>query len=181
MNSIALGSTDAGNYNLLNTTATTSADITPASLSVTANNDSRFAGGTPYTGGNGVAYSGFVAGETSGVLGGALTYGGSSQGASSAGDYAITPGGYSSGNYAIRYVKGVLSITSGGAAEAALGGPALVAAYGGAVQAVASIGTTTVGTGGGAGGAGSAGGVAGSDAGALAAAAADTGSSSDNE
>jgi hypothetical protein len=186
---IAVSGTDAGNYNLLNTTATTSADITPASLSVTANNDSRLAGGIPYSGGNGVTYAGLVGGESSSVLGGTLVYGGSAQGASSAGSYAITPGGYSSGNYTIRYVDGVLSIASGGAAEAALGGTALVAAYGGAVQAVSAVGATLGGTGssageasGGAnaGGSGS-GGAAGADAGALAAAASEAGSTGEDE
>jgi hypothetical protein len=183
---IAAGGLDSGNYNLLNTTATTSADITPASLNVVANDDSRIAGGTPYSGGNGVAYAGLVAGETAAVLGGNLTYGGSSQGASAAGSYAITPGGYSSANYAISYLDGVLSLTSGGSAEAALGGTALVTAYDGAVQAVAGVGAALGGTGasgggsgGGAGGAG-VGGAAGGDAGALAAAAAESGSTSDD-
>lgn len=164
---------DAGNYTLVSATSGTSnANITPAALLVTANNDSRQAG-SAYSGGNGVAYTGLVAGETSTVLGGALTYGGSSQGASSAGSYAITPGGYSAANYTISYVNGVLSIApavqsiaSGGTVEAALGGPALAAAYGSALQAVGAI----------AGGGGNAG-ASGGDAGALAAAAAEASNS----
>lgn len=168
----------ASNYQLAAAPVTTTADIAKANLNVIANNDSRLAGGTPYSGGNGVAYAGLVGGETAVVLGGVLVYGGSSQGASTAGSYAITPGGYSSGNYAIRYVDGVLSINSGGAAEAALGGASLVQAYGGAVQAVAGLGATpgVAAPGGGAGAGSGAGAVAGRDASALAAAAAEAGS-----
>jgi filamentous hemagglutinin family protein len=165
---------DAGNYTLVSATSGTSnANITPAALLVTANNDSRQAG-SAYSGGNGVAYTGLVAGETSTVLGGALTYGGSAQGASTAGSYAITLGGYSATNYTISYVNGVLSlapaqtITAGGTVEAALGGPTLVVAYGGALQTVGAI---TGGGGSGVGGGGGGAGASGGDAGALAAAA----------
>ncbi len=108
--SLADGTGLAGNYQLAAATATTTADIARANLSVTAKNDSRLVGGTPYAGGNGVSYSGFVAGETAAVLGGALSYGGSSQGASAVGSYAITPGGYSAANYALSYFDGVLTI-----------------------------------------------------------------------
>jgi filamentous hemagglutinin family protein len=173
---------DAGNYTLISATSGTSnADITPASLSVVANNDTRIAGGAGYSGGNGVSYSGLVAGETAAVLGGALTYGGSSQGANAAGSYAITPGGYSSSNYAISYLSGVLSLTSGGSAEAALGGTALVTAYGGALQAVGGMGASLGGTGGGGGAGASASAAAGDDAGALATAAAEAGNTGEDE
>eukprot|EP01031_Cornospumella_fuschlensis_P048967 gene48967-59948_t len=53
----------------------------------------RMADGTAYSGGNGVRYVGLVGADTAASLGGTLAYGGSSQGASSAGTYAITPGG----------------------------------------------------------------------------------------
>jgi filamentous hemagglutinin family protein len=127
---IAVGGADAGNYNLISGgTASTSADITPKALTVTANNDTRLPGGAAYSGGNGVGYSGFVAGETASVLGGSLLYGGSSQGASGMGTYSITAGGLNASNYTLAFVGGVLTIQAADAAVAALGGPALVNAY----------------------------------------------------
>ena len=118
---------DAGNYSA-NTTAKTTADITRAPLSVTANNDTRMAG-PAYSSGNGVVYSGLVGGEAASVLTGALTYGGTSQGASAAGSYAITPGVLASGNYAISFRNGALTLAPASAAAAALGGTTLAEAY----------------------------------------------------
>jgi trimeric autotransporter adhesin len=89
---------------------TATADITPAVLTVAANNDSRNYTGAIYSGGNGVTYTGFIAGETTADLNGALTYGGTSQGAVNAGEYVITPYGFSSGNYKINYASGLLTI-----------------------------------------------------------------------
>jgi hypothetical protein len=86
--------------------------ITSAALSVTANDDSRTAGGAPYSGGNGVGYSGFVNGENASVLGGSLTYGGTSQGATGAGTYTITPSGLTSTNYTISFNNGTLVIAA---------------------------------------------------------------------
>jgi len=109
---IALSGTDAANYSLANTAATISADITAAPLTVTANNDSKSYNGTAYFGGNGVTFAGFAIGETSAVLGGTLTYGGTSQGAINAGTYSIDPRGLlTSGNYALSFVSGALTIT----------------------------------------------------------------------
>ncbi|WP_179145322.1 MBG domain-containing protein [Rhizobium sp. RU36D] len=85
--------------------------INRAALSVTANNASKVYDGVAYSGGNGVSYSGFVNGETASVLGGTLTYGGTSQGASAAGSYGITASGLTSGNYAITYAPGTLTIS----------------------------------------------------------------------
>ena len=91
------------------------ANITAAALTVTANNDSRVADGTAYSGGNGVSYNGFVNGETGSVLGGSLVYGGSAQGATAAGSYSIAASGLSSGNYTLNYVDGALVISAAGA------------------------------------------------------------------
>jgi filamentous hemagglutinin family protein len=118
---------DAGNYSL-NVTANTTAAITPRSLTVTANGDAKFYDGKPYSGGKGVVFSGFVAGDTAADLTGSLVYGGSSQGAMALGRYVITPGGLS-GNYAATYVGGELAIAANSQSSAALGGPALVDAY----------------------------------------------------
>ncbi len=84
--------------------------ITPAALTVTAANDSKTYDGLAYSGGNGVSYSGFVGGEDSTVLGGTLSYSGSSQGALNAGLYQVMPQGLSSGNYTISYVAGELAV-----------------------------------------------------------------------
>lgn len=66
--------------------------------------------GQTYSGGNGVTYSGFLNGDTSTVLGGTLTYGGTSQAARNAGTYTITPGGLTSSNYNIIYVDSTLTV-----------------------------------------------------------------------
>ncbi len=105
---IAPGGLTATNYAISYTNAVLG--ITTAPLSVSANNDGKTYDGLAYNGGNGVVYNGFVNGETSAVLGGAVTYGGNSQGAVDAGNYAITPGGLSSNNYNISYLDGQLSV-----------------------------------------------------------------------
>ncbi len=84
--------------------------ITPAALTVTAGNASKTYDGQAWSGGNGVSYSGFVNGENESVLGGTLSYGGSSQGAVNAGSYGISASGLASGNYVISYVDGALTV-----------------------------------------------------------------------
>ena len=89
----------------------TGATITPATLNVAANSDSKTFNGLAYAGGNGVVYSGFVNNETAAVLGGTLAYVGNSQGALNAGSYLITPNGLSSSDYAMNYTSGALVIS----------------------------------------------------------------------
>jgi filamentous hemagglutinin family protein len=101
----------ASNYSLP-VGQTVAATITPAGLDVKANSAVKTYDGVAYSGGNGVTYTGFVGGETATVLGGALTYGGTSQGAIDAGSYTIVPGGLSSSNYAISYLSGPLTINA---------------------------------------------------------------------
>ncbi|MCM5555727.1 MBG domain-containing protein, partial [Pleomorphomonas sp. NRK KF1] len=84
--------------------------VNKASLTVTANSAAKTYDGLAYTGGNGVTYAGLVNGETASVLGGTLTYGGTSQGAANAGSYTLTASGLTSGNYDISYVAGALTI-----------------------------------------------------------------------
>ena len=105
-----LSGSDASNYVLSVVTDSTTASITPASLTVTARDDSKSYDGQAYGGGNGVRYSGFVAGEDASVLSGTLVYGGSSQGATNVGSYSITASGLSGQNYTIHYVDGILTI-----------------------------------------------------------------------
>ena len=111
----ALGGTDAGNY-ALPASLTALADITPAPLSVRATDLSKTYDGTPFAGGNGVTFVGFVPNQGPGDLIGSLTFSGNSQGAVNAGTYVLTPGGYASNNYALNFVDGVLTIA--GAAPA---------------------------------------------------------------
>jgi hypothetical protein len=81
-------------------------------VTTTASNDSKTYNGLAYSGGNGAVSTGFVNGDTSAILGGALAYGGTSQGAVNAGSYTIIPGGYSNGRgYALAYANGTLEIT----------------------------------------------------------------------
>ena len=84
--------------------------INKAPLTVTANNASKTYDGQAYLGGNGVSYSTFANNETSSALAGTLSYTGTSQGATNAGSYAITPSGLTSSNYAITYLDGSLTI-----------------------------------------------------------------------
>jgi filamentous hemagglutinin family protein len=113
----SLGGTDAGNYEYLPSSFSVLADITRAPLSVRAADLSKNHDGVPFAGGNGLIFTGFVGGQGQGVLTGSPTFGGNSQGAVNGGTFAITPGGFSSANYALTFVDGVLTI---GAAPAAV-------------------------------------------------------------
>jgi hypothetical protein len=105
-----LGSLSATNYafTLANGTLT----VNQAALGIMANNASKTYDGLGYSGGYGVSYYGFVNGETSAVLGGTLSYGGTSQNATNAGSYTIIPSGLTSANYAISYTNGTLTINT---------------------------------------------------------------------
>jgi filamentous hemagglutinin family protein len=132
---ISLSGADAGNY-AFNTSAATIANITAAPLTITANAASKTFDGLAYSGGNGITFTGFVAGETPSVLGGALTYGGSSQGAINVGSYNIVPGGLTSSNYAIAFVNGILTIAPAPLVTAANQASLLIGAtaYSGAME-----------------------------------------------
>jgi autotransporter-associated beta strand protein len=84
--------------------------VNPAPLTVTANDQTKITGevNPPLT----VSYSGFVLGEGPGVLGGTLTFSTPATTGSPPGTYAITPGGLTSGNYAITFVSGTLTVLS---------------------------------------------------------------------
>jgi hypothetical protein len=99
--------------------------ITPKALTAVANDDSRMSG-TAYSGGNGVSYSGLAGSDTAAsVLTGSLSYGGSAQGASLAGQYAITPGGLlANSNYSLSFRSGTLTLLPASAIAIALGASA---------------------------------------------------------
>jgi len=84
--------------------------VNPQALTITANSATQTYSNVPYSGGNGVTYTGFVNGENSSVLSGTINYGGNSQSALNVGSYTITPSGQTSSNYAINYVDATLTI-----------------------------------------------------------------------
>jgi filamentous hemagglutinin family protein len=112
---LTLSGADASNYRLELPELT--ANIERAVLTVTANGDAKVADGVPYAGGNGIEYSGFVAGEGVEELSGSLSYSGSSQGATEAGVYSIVPTGLDAANYELTPVAGELTITAAPIAE----------------------------------------------------------------
>ena len=122
VSNIALSGQDARNYTIVdsvsraasNTLSGSNGVINAVPLQVSANNDSKVYDGNAYSGGNGLTYTGFVNLEDASVLGGALVYGGSSQGATNAGTYGIVPSGLSSINYTIAYTNGSLVINPAG-------------------------------------------------------------------
>lgn len=85
--------------------------ISKATLIITATDMVKTYDGIPVAGGAAISFSGFVPGDDVSVLGGGLVYSGTSQGAVDAGSYVITPGGYTSDNYAINYYSGTLTIS----------------------------------------------------------------------
>src|SRR5204863_8874484 len=94
---IAISGTDAANYDLDSTTATTAADITPAPLTVGADDQSRVYGAANPT--LTATFTGFVGGETSSVLGGTLALSTIADATSAVGTYPIQAGGLASTNY----------------------------------------------------------------------------------
>ncbi|CAN7322838.1 YDG domain-containing protein [Pseudorhodoferax sp. LjRoot39] len=78
-------------------------------ITITANNDSKTYDKIAYSGGNGVTYTGTLLNGDN--LSGSLVYGGSAQGATHAGSYAIAASGQGSGQgYVVNYVDGALTI-----------------------------------------------------------------------
>ncbi len=96
---------DGANY--VGNTATVSLNVTPAPLTVTANDLTRRVGvSTPaFT----VSYTGFVNGENASVLGGTLAF---APVADTVGTYAIVPSGLTSSNYNITFADGILTVTT---------------------------------------------------------------------
>jgi autotransporter-associated beta strand protein len=90
--------------------ASTGQTVNPAPLTVTADNQSKITGeaNPTFT----VSYSGFVLGQDPSVLGGMLTFSTPATTTSPPGMYAITPAGLTSGNYAITFASGTLTVLS---------------------------------------------------------------------
>jgi len=111
---IALGGADAGNYALQNTTATATADIAAAPLTVKANDRTKTYGETVLFEGKEFTSVGLVGGETIGYV--TLASLGAAAGAGvGQSPYAITAsdaqgGTFLPGNYAIAYQEGTLTV-----------------------------------------------------------------------
>ncbi len=105
-----IGGADAGNYTLAGDPAGLSADITPKSLTITADDASREEGqpNPAFT----ASFDGFILGEGPGDLAGVLGFGTAATPASLPGAYAITSSGLISGNYAITFVDGTLTVSA---------------------------------------------------------------------
>ncbi|PHQ32232.1 YDG domain-containing protein [Rhodopirellula bahusiensis] len=109
---LTLTGDDANNYSINQPTGLT-ADITPAPLTITANNDAKFVTKDDVAGYVGASYSGFVAGEGSSELTGTLSITRSGMTTEeSAGTYAdaLTASGLSSTNYDITFDTGDYTI-----------------------------------------------------------------------
>jgi hypothetical protein len=98
---------DLSNYTITGQTSTT-ADITPRALTITADDRQRLMGqpNPPFT----ASYAGFLTGDTPAVLQGALALSSAAAAPSLPGDYAIVASGLSSSNYHITYVNGTLTV-----------------------------------------------------------------------
>ena len=97
------------NYTLKAGPWTTTADINPAPLTVTADNKSKKLDdpNPTFT----ASYSGFVPGETQSVLGGTLNFATNVPNPEQVGTWNITPSGLTSSNYNITFKPGTLTIT----------------------------------------------------------------------
>ncbi len=106
-----LTGSSATNYSVVQPTGL-KASITPAPLTVRANNDAKFSAEADAVGYAGVHYSGFVNGETASNLSGTLTLARSNANTNAEGFYSnvIEPSGLTSNNYSITFAKGNYTI-----------------------------------------------------------------------
>jgi parallel beta-helix repeat protein len=104
---VSISGADAGNYHLLSTTSNTTANITKAPLTVTANNQSIFVGQTDPT--FTFSYSGLAVDETGAVIDTPPVCSVSGL-HSAAGTYPIVCSGGSDNNYDLNYVNSTLSV-----------------------------------------------------------------------
>jgi hypothetical protein len=103
--------TGLGNYTISYVKGTLT--VNKKALTVTAENKSKCYDGAVFPYANyTVTYSGFITGEDPADLGGTLVYTGTAITAVNPGDWVITPEGLTSGNYAISFVNGTLTIFS---------------------------------------------------------------------
>ena len=84
--------------------------VQPKSLTISVDHTTKVYDGTPHSVFS-VQYSGFVSGEGADDLGGTLEFSGEATTSVNVGNYTLTPQGYTSINYLIDYVSGLVSIT----------------------------------------------------------------------
>ena len=116
---ISLGGSDAGNYTLANTTASTTATISRADLTVKVDNTEKDQGRTNplFT----ASYTGLLGADTlAGELGGSLAFDTTASTGSVAGMYLVSASGQSSGNYTLKYIDGVLKVNPTEALQSAI-------------------------------------------------------------
>jgi uncharacterized protein YfiM (DUF2279 family) len=99
---------NSGNNYTVNTVASTVGVITPATLTVTADNKSKMCGqpNPPLT----ASYNGFVGGESANVLTSPVVLNTTAATSSGEGTYPITADGAAAANYTINYVSGQLTV-----------------------------------------------------------------------
>ncbi|QDG74371.1 YDG domain-containing protein [Janthinobacterium tructae] len=105
---ISLSGTDAGNY-VVNSSASTTATISQAALTVKVDNTEKDQGrvNPDFSAG----YSGLLGGDTlAAEVSGNLVFSTSATTASVAGNYLVSASGQASNNYALNYVEGVLKV-----------------------------------------------------------------------
>ena len=131
---LSLTGAQAGNYTLTQHADDTAARITPAALTVTANNDAKFISQADSVGYAGVGYSGFVNGEGTSELGGTLAVIRSNAATNAAGSYSgvLQASGLTAANYNIQYVNGDYKIV--GSNELLVRVNKLTSTYGAAAQ-----------------------------------------------
>ena len=107
------GTFNPGNYQIVYVPGNIFVGLPPW-LTVTADNQSKCVDGAPFPAGDyTVTYSGFTNGDDQSVLGGTLTFGGTSRTATTPGNYTIIPAGLTSAKYSFIYVNGILTINPG--------------------------------------------------------------------
>ena len=109
---ISISGDDAANYNLINNTASTTADITQKALTVTANDRGKTYGTTVTFAGTEFITAGLVTGDSVDSL--TLTSAGAAA-AAGVGTYTIVPSaaaGTGLANYSITYVNGTLTVSA---------------------------------------------------------------------
>ncbi len=108
--SYSIGTLTAGiNYSLSIATTPTFI-ITPASLTITADDKEKCADGSVYGDAFTVSYDGFLNGDDQSVLGNVLVFGGDAVTATDPGSYTISPSGQTAANYILSYLDGTLVI-----------------------------------------------------------------------
>ncbi|AYM75696.1 filamentous hemagglutinin N-terminal domain-containing protein [Janthinobacterium agaricidamnosum] len=115
---IRLSGADAGNY-VVNTTASTTATISQALLTVKVDNAAKDQGrANPDFS---ASYSGLLGGDTlAAEVSGQLAFGTPATTASAAGNYLVSASGQASNNYALNYVDGVLKVNPTEALQSAV-------------------------------------------------------------